>query len=188
MEHLDERRSREILEVAADANLDEISRAYHMLKQIHGKSSGICSAPAMDEFSGEARQDVLDEIEAAYALLRALKQTVQPDAIPAFQPPLRAPAPTQPQSPAVPPAEPTALGKARTAAGLSLEEVLAETNIRMDYLVALEEEAFGNLRLPMVAVRGYLTAYVNAIGLSADEVVPAYMRKFSEWQSQHRPS
>ena len=186
MEPLDERRSRWILEVAPDATMDEISRAYHQLKMIHSKPAGIFSAPAMDEFSGEARQDILEEIEAAYALLRSLKLGTAPVQAPAPVPvPQAAPFRAQERQPAAaPPAEPKALGLARAAAGLSLEEVVAETNVRMDYLQALEEEAFENLRLPPVNVRGYLTAFVNAIGLPAEEIVPAYMKKYSEWQSR----
>ena len=37
----------------------------------------------------------------------------------------------------------------------------------------------------MVNVRGYLTAYVHAVGLSVEAVVPAYLKKFQDWQSLH---
>jgi len=49
----------------------------------------------------------------------------------------------------------------------------------------LLQERFDLLRLPMVYVRGYLTAYVQAIGLSVEAVVPAYMKKVQDWQSLH---
>jgi cytoskeletal protein RodZ len=56
--------------------------------------------------------------------------------------------------------------------------------VRVEYLSALEEEHFERLRLAAVNVRGYLTAYVNAIGLAAEEAVPPYMEKFLEWQAR----
>ena len=52
-------------------------------------------------------------------------------------------------------------------------------------LQILLQERFDLLRLPMVNVRGYLTAYVQAIGLSVEAVVPAYMKKVQDWQSLH---
>jgi cytoskeletal protein RodZ len=69
---------------------------------------------------------------------------------------------------------------------VSLDQVFAETNVRMDYLQALEHENFESLHLPAVNVRGYLTAFANAIGLAAEEVVPAYMQRFTDWQSRQR--
>ena len=199
MEPLDEHHSRRILEVAQDASLDEITRSYHLLKQIHGKDGGVFSAPAMDEFAGDVREDVLEEIEAAYTLLRGL---LLAPAFPVPQPhppqaPAQPPPPAQPLAQAQtqaqaqapqrkPPAERTYLAQAREAAGLSLDQVFAETNVRMDYLQALEDETFESLHLPAVNVRGYLTALVNAIGLPAEQVVPAYMQKFTDWQSRQR--
>jgi hypothetical protein len=168
----DERLARLILEVSPAAPMEEIHRAYRVLKRIHGQEAAIFSAPGMDEFSPEARQAILDELEAAYALLCALGP--EPEDLPPARP--------EPEAEDLP-AEATALQRARNAAGFSLDQVAAETNVKRDYLSALEEERFEHLRLATVNVRGYLTAYVNAIGLPVEEVVPAYMKKYLDWQA-----
>jgi hypothetical protein len=166
----DERQARRILELAPSAPMEEIHRAYHLLKRIHGREAALSAAPGMDEFSTEARLAVLEQIEAAYELLCAIEERhpAIPPAGPGPEPEL--------------PAAATALRRARDAAGFSLDQVAEETNVKREYLSALEEERYEHLRLATVNVRGYLTAYVNAIGLPVEEVVPAYMKKYLEWQ------
>jgi len=172
----EERRARRILEVSATAGMEDIHRAYQLMMRIHGRSGAAFAAPGMDEFSAEARQSLLEQIEAAHDLLSALCGEAEAG------PAAASPAPAEPEAPA----DATALRRARDAAGLTLDQVAAETNVRREYLSALEEERFEHLRLATVNVRGYLTAYVHAIGLDEDAVVPAYMMKYREWQSQHR--
>jgi hypothetical protein len=175
----DEARALRILELDAAATPDDIHRSYHLLKRLHGRTGAMFAAPGMDEFSSEARQEVLAQIEAAYALLTARGQGMAAGAPGA---PGAAP---RPEAPAEVPA--TALRRARDAAGLSLDQVAEETHVRMEYLIALEEERFDHLRLATVNVRGYLTAFANAVSLPAEEVVPAFMQKFLAWQAQHNP-
>ncbi len=181
-----ERQARRILEVDPDAPMEDILRAYLMLRRIYGRDQAMFTAPGMDEFSPEARQDALAQIEAAYSLLRALLpetgQAVQ--ARPAVLEIRSLPPAPRPKPPAEPAAELTALRRAREAAGFSLDQVAAETNVRREYLSALEEERFEQLRLATVNVRGYLTAFVNTIGLPVDEVVPPYMQRFLQWQAR----
>jgi len=171
----EERRARRILEVSATAGPEEIHRAYQLMMRIHGRSGAAFAAPGMDEFSAEARQAILEQIEAAHDLLGALGAEAGPA-------PAAAPAEPEPE-----PAAATTLRRARDAAGFTLDQVAAETNVRREYLSALEEERFEHLRLATVNVRGYLAAYVHAIGLDEDQVVPAYMMKYREWQSQRSP-
>ena len=211
MKPLDESQCREILEVSAEASLEDITLAYQLLKRIHGKDFALLCGSAMDEFSAEARAEALVEIEAAYRYLKVLgaapgESQIAPRAavapVPDWTPPrlvravatpvaVSVPRPAPPVPVAAPAALPswpvatTSLGKAREAASLSLDEVVEETHVPRAYLEALEEEEFDALRLPIVNVRGYLTAYVNAIGLPVDEVVPAYMNNFLKWQAGH---
>ena len=172
----DEARALRILELDPAATLDDIQRSYQLLKRLHGRTGAMFAAPAMDEFSSEAQQGVLAQIEAAYALLSARKQGI------AARAPAAAPRPEEPTD--VPA---TALRRARDAAGLSLDQVADETHVRLEYLIALEEERFEHLRLATVNVRGYLTAFANAVSLPAEDVVPAFMKKFLAWQAQHNP-
>jgi hypothetical protein len=186
---LEERRCRRILEVAPGASLEEITRAYRLLRQTHGQDTGIFAAPAMDEFSAEARRDALEAIDAAYAALGASLTGARQEgaAVPAA-PDVHAPPAARPAPDPVPPGA-TALKQARDTAGLTLDQGSAETHVRRDYLQALEEERFESLRLPTVNVRGYLTAFAGAVGLGDTGFVPAYMEKFIAWQArrQSRP-
>jgi hypothetical protein len=175
MEPLDEARSRRTLEVGPDATLDEITRSYHLLKRIYAKDLAVFTAPAMDEFAVDARREVLEEIEAAYALLCG-KAQAQP-----------APLPARTGEPDRPPAAPrTVLGRAREAAGMTLDQVAAETHVRPEYLAALEQEDFQGLPLAPVNVRGYLTAFVQAVRVPEEDVVTGYMARFVRWHSQRR--
>lgn len=207
MKPLEEAASRQILEVSAEASLEDITAAYLLLKRIHGSELGIFGGSAMEEFSPDARREALAEIEAAYRLLRALSTQATPlsEEAPATQqepaprpepPPRPEPIPRPEPAPAPAP-QPQVLRKAdaipgsflegsREAAGFSLEDVAAETHVPMAYLQALEEERFGDLPLAPVRVRGFLTAFVTAIGLGAEDIVPPYMEKFQQWQTRHR--
>jgi hypothetical protein len=157
---------RRILEVSPQATREEITHAYQQLKHIHGAEPGLAIASSMEEFAPEARLEVLEEIEAAYALLRASPEPEAPAPIPIEEEP--------------PPAVMTGLRQARTAAHLTLDQVAQETCVRREYLQALEEECFEELRLlAPVAVRGYLTAFAQAVDLPHDPFVLEYMKRFT---------
>ena len=167
---MDEALALRILELPPGASPEDILRAYNLLRRLHGRNGAVFCAPGMEEFAPEARAAVLEQVEAAFALLSARGEEPQP-VLPAPAPEVEVPA------------EDSALRRAREAAGVSLETVAQETHVRLEYLGALEEERFEHLRLATVNVRGYLTAYLNAIGLPAEDVVPAYMKKFIDWQA-----
>jgi hypothetical protein len=191
MQPLDERSSRRILEVADDASMDEVARAYHLLKRVHGRDLAVSAAPGMEEFSVEARHGILEQIEAAYRLLAGLGAGLGTP-VPARAQrteDARASSPEDAQASSPEGARGgarTVLGLAREAAGVSLDQVAAETHVRKEYLAALEQEDFENLRLAPVNLRGYLTAFVNALGLSVEELVPRYMASYAQWQVRHR--
>jgi cytoskeletal protein RodZ len=62
------------------------------------------------------------------------------------------------------------LRNARTARGLTLEDIEAATRIKSHYLDALEREAWDELP-GTVYVRGFLASYARQLGISADEVL-----------------
>jgi flagellar biosynthesis protein FlhG len=64
----------------------------------------------------------------------------------------------------------------RIARGIGLDRVAAATKISESYLRSLEEERFDALPAT-VYVRGFLTAYVRAVGLDAERVVAPYMER-----------
>ncbi len=62
-----------------------------------------------------------------------------------------------------------ALGRARTAAGKSLEDMSAETQINIGYL--REIEAGGEFSLPEIYRRTFIRTYAKALGLDAEELL-----------------
>jgi cytoskeleton protein RodZ len=65
------------------------------------------------------------------------------------------------------------LRELRVKRGLSLEELSRMTRVAPRYLEALETEAFGSLPAP-VFTRGFIRAYCQALGTSADEALALY--------------
>jgi Helix-turn-helix domain len=171
---MDALQCRRILEVPADASMDAITQAYHLLKRIYEKEHPVFMAPSMDEFAPEAREEILEEIEAAYRELSRIHLAAQPKihAMPRVHPV------------GGPVIDGEALRRIREGGGISLEYVASQTHIRADYLSALEDERFWDLPLATVNVRGFLSAFATTIGLPIDDVVPQYMQRFQNWQAQ----
>ena len=65
------------------------------------------------------------------------------------------------------------LRNARTARGLTLEDIEAATRIKRHYLEALEREAWDELPGPTY-VRGFLASYARQLGISVDEILGLY--------------
>jgi hypothetical protein len=172
----DEGHCRQCLEVSADASMDEITLAYHRLKRIYQDDCAPFTAPSMDEFSEEARGEILDQIEAAYRELCRILVTTQPQAHPAPPPTLIASLPV----------DGAGLRGIREAEGLTLEFIAAQTHVRQEYLQAFEEERFADLPHAVVNVRGFLSAYVAEMGLPVDAIVRGYMLRYQQWQARQR--
>ena len=68
------------------------------------------------------------------------------------------------------------LKKVRLGQGISLEELSAMTKIRRTYLIALEEECFGELPAS-VYVRGFLLQVARALKLPGTAVTGLYLEK-----------
>jgi cytoskeletal protein RodZ len=65
------------------------------------------------------------------------------------------------------------LSDLRTARGVSLEELARITRVGQSYLLALEAGAFDRLPAP-VFTKGFIQAYCQALGESADEALARY--------------
>jgi flagellar biosynthesis protein FlhG len=74
----------------------------------------------------------------------------------------------------------------RVARGIELDRVAAVTKISASYLRSIEEERFDALPAS-VYVRGFLTAYVRAVGLDANRVVPQYMERVQAARPERPP-
>lgn len=172
-EPMSERQCLRTLALPEGASAEQISQAYALLKRVYGTETANHVAPAMEEFSPEARAAVLADIEEAYQTLSRSRGLARPIPHP----------PVQPLAAALH-LEESSLKELREALGLSLDLVAAQTRIRQEYLSALEEERFADLPLAAVTIRGFLTAFVKHLGLAADPFVPAYMQRYRDWQSR----
>jgi len=174
-EPMSERQCLRTLDLPEGASLEQISHAYVQLKRVYSTEAANHIAPAMEEFSPEARAAVLEEIEEAYQTLSRGHEASR-----------------QIHHPPVKPLEATfhveeaSLKELREAQGISLDFVASQTHIRQGYLSALEEERFVDLPLAAVNVRGFLAAFVKELGLAEEPFVPAYMRRYQAWQA-HKP-
>jgi len=175
-EPMSERQCLRTLALREGATLEQISHAYVLLKRAYGTETANHVAPAMEEFSPEARAGVLAEIEEAYQILSRSHEATRHIHLP----PAKA-------LEAAFHLEEASLKKLREALGVSLDLVAAQTHIRQDYLSALEEERFADLPLAAANIRGFITAFVKDLGLAAEPFVPAYMQRYQTWQA-HKPT
>lgn len=171
---MEERACRRILEVPEDASMEDITQAYQLLKRIYEKEESLFTAPSMDEFSPEAREEILAGIEAAYQELARLHAGARPQ--------LQRPPAAPPKGDL--PMDGKALRRFREAAGVPLDHVAAQTHVREEHLRALEDERYGDLPPAAVNVRGFLSAYLAELGLPVDEIVPVYMERFQAWRAR----
>ncbi len=177
MEPLDEKRCREVLEVGDTVTLEEIHQAYHRLKRLYEDERASFLAPSMDEFSPEAREAILAELETAHRRLCQQHEAAHPQIHVVPPPPLdEAHLPTDGPS----------LRKIREVTGATLEYLASETHVREDYLKAIEDERFADLPHAAVNVRGFLSAYVTELGLPTETIVAKYMERYQAWQSGRR--
>lgn len=171
---MDPRECRRVLEVPDDASMEDISHAYQHMKRIYENERAVYAAPSMDEFSKEAREEVLAEIETAYHELSRLHVESQPQV---HVVPMALPERDRP-------IDGKTLRSLRESQGISLEYVSSQTHVRFEHLQALEEERFWDLPPAAVNVRGFLSAYAAEVGLPVEEVVPPYMERFQKWQAR----
>lgn len=71
------------------------------------------------------------------------------------------------------------LQRARTRAGLSLDQVAAETRIRFTYLQAIEESRFEKLPGRVYAV-GFVKTYAEFLGLDGEKIIQLLKRQSGE--------
>ena len=190
----------EILELAPDATSDQIERAYRVARSTYSSDS-LATYSVYDDNELSALQE---RIELAYSVLSddarrreydaargsgsrielALSFADEDDHGLENAPEIRG----FEESVEDGPFDGARLRRWRIARGIELDRVASTTKISASYLRSLEEERFDVLPAT-VYVRGFLTAYVRAVGLDAERVVPGYMERVlaSRPERPHRP-
>ncbi len=178
----------EILELAPDATSDQVERAYRVARSTYSSDS-LATYSVYDDNELSALQE---RIELAYAVLSddvrrreydaargsgsrielALSFADEDDHGLENAPEIRG----FEESVEDGPIDGARLRRWRIARGIELDRVASTTKISASYLRSLEEERFDALPAT-VYVRGFLTAYVRAVGLDAERVVPHYMER-----------
>lgn len=165
------------LELSEEASLEDVHRAYQRLKRLYQDEGASFLVPSMDEFSPEARERILAELEAAHRELCRRLEAIQPPAPTILTPVL---------DEADLPLDGPSLRRVREACGASLEYLASQTHVRAAFLEALEAEHFGDLPPASVNVRGFLTAYLTELGLPVEAIAAGYMQRHRLWEAARK--
>lgn len=210
MKSLGEQSHYEVLEIAPDADPEEIERAYRIARATYTDAS-MATYSMFDDEEGRA---VRDRVELAYEVLSdtAARQRYDdsladgqpvPEPEDLFDPLALPPEPERerpaPRAEAPPeiegfedvddggdgPWDGPRLRRARLLRGLELDRVSAITKIKPAHLQSLEQERFEALPGP-VYVRGFVFAYARCLGLDAPLVALSYVERMQDRRSECR--
>ena len=201
MKPLTEQDYYETLDVAHNANFEDIERAYRLACDTYCEDS-LAGYPVFEVGDIELLRE---RIEIAYRILvdpetrRAYDQELSaPSLAPAPAPTWRASA----DEPAAQDVRPTApvlapldaldeleesegewtgarLRRARLRQGIELDEITKITKVNPTYLSFIEEERFDGLPAS-VYVRGFVVGYAGCLGLDAKQVAASYLQRCDE--------
>lgn len=160
----------DVLEIKPDATFQELERAYRLMRRIYSAPTTAASVPAMREFSETRRQEILEEIEEAYGILKrqfqVRRHVVRPRA-PEFGPDTTFSG--------------EMLRRVRMEIGITVAEMAEKIHVRRDYLEAIESENFALLPQAVVYVRGFVQAYLEYLGMDETQALDGYMARYREW-------
>jgi DnaJ-class molecular chaperone len=203
---LHEQNHYEVLEVTRGAGAEEIERAYRVAHSTYSESS-LALYSVFDEGDSEA---ISQRVEFAYQVLSDQSARAKYDeelGLDPEEPDFGSSGSSFDPEPeeSLPPVSSTLddledeveeegesldgprLRRARMRRGISLEDIAEITKVSARYLRYLEEEDFKELPAE-VYVRGFLTAYVRAIGLDPNRAVPDFMARYKEARTSKRKS
>lgn len=158
----------EVLELEENATLTEVTSAYRFLKKLYSKEKNPALAVAMEDFSENRREEILNNIDEAYTKLKEYflinNENSEKKPLPKLEENVKFSG--------------EILRKIRIEMKISVNEISANTNIRKTYIRAIEEENFKALP-PIVYTRGFVKAYAEYLGLPSEKVVKDFMEKFN---------
>jgi curved DNA-binding protein CbpA len=191
----------ELLDVARDASVEEIERAYRLASSTWAEGSLAMYSLFSDDEAGVLRDriehafQVLSDAEARAAYDRGLAPDETPvradDDLPFdLELSLEAPESHAESLPALAdfeesieeagvPWDGQRLRRNRLQRGIELDQIARVTKISPTYLRFIEDENFAMLPAA-VYVRGFVTAYARCLGLDPARVAPDYIERFEE--------
>jgi hypothetical protein len=198
MKPLEEQSHYEALDVAENATIEEIERAYRV-----ARASFAPDSPALySVFGAEDASAIQSRIEAAYRVLRDEESRAAYDAERSEAKGGAAastPSAAEEETPAGigeledPDDEEEGrdwdgarLRRARLRRGVELDHVASVTKISPSYLRCIEEEVYDDLP-PPVYVRGFVSAYAKTLGLDAPRVAGGYVARMEAAKRGRRP-
>jgi len=161
-----------LLDLKPGADLAEVNRALHFRRSLYNPGA-LATYNLLDE---DERTRMLDRIDEAYRRITGNEPppTRTPSPVNAVEKPVEKPTGPAPD----PRTDPGALLKHhRRSQGRSLEQVSAETKIRVSLLEQLESEMVEELP-EAVFVRGHVLQYARALGIDdPNELAARYLAK-----------
>lgn len=204
MKPLEDQDPYEVLEVSPGATMEEIERAYQLIRAAYEEGS----LALYSVFGNQDAEAIRERIDHAYQVLKEKEaQQVAPQSDSAT-PSAALSAEEEAESPRVSaaPAElpssidvfedldaavtedqeafdGAALRRARLRRGIELDQIADVTKVSGSYLRYIEDEKFEDLPAS-VYVRGFVTAYARAIGLNPQRVAESYMPRVDAARSK----
>lgn len=207
MKTIEEQDHYEVLEVPHSARLDDIRRAYPMIRAAYEDSS----LATYSVFGPSEAASIRERIDLAYRVLtdaearRVYDADLGIDSGSYVQLEEEAVAVDS----AVPPAvevvsaidaldeleelededgddwDGSKLRRARMRRGIEIDAISDTTKINLNYLRGIEEDAYAELPAP-VYTRGFVTAYARTIGVDPQKVASSFMARFEDARGEQR--
>lgn len=194
----------EVLEVAGEASVAEIERAYRVARATYAEES-MALYSVFDDRDAAAIRERLDQAYRVLADPDARRRYDEEQGSPAAPAPERGiDAPPLLPDGVLPPLEGieqtdaeeedvdgpfdgSRLRRARLRRGIEIEQVASVTKINSSYLRFIESDAYDDLPAA-VYIRGFVGAYARAIGLDAARVSAGYMAHMEAESEAKRPA
>jgi len=169
----------ELLEIPQDATIQQIQGAYFLAKKTYGEES----LSTLSLFNDEERSLIWEKIEEAYQVLSDFDRRRSYDIY--LEKGSDSPDPwvvtkkQQEEEPLNIPEEVSGLflKNLREMKGVTLQSMVSETRIAINYFIAIEGDQFKNFP-PEVYLRSYLNEYSKHLRLDSSKVVQAYLKHY----------
>jgi len=164
------------LEVSSDAQFSDVRNSYLHLKALYSSNSIVTSAIEY-ELSEEKRNDILEQIEEAYAKLADFFSNKEIDSKGGEKPAFSPDEEFKQYVAGITVFSGEALREIRERLGVGLKDMAVFTKIRKQYFEDIELERYSALPAE-VYLRGYVIGYANYLSLDPEKVANDYMERY----------